>query len=339
MFSVYLNGNDISTQVIEVQTTSLSVGDFGSLISNDITGFLGQNYNQFYDNTSPASPFFGYTDLSIFEVEIYQGGVLVFKGNINQIVVDNQSKTANITMESVLGQALTKYITYISEDIDTPANVIKDLCILFGLEYDSTSFGYANSIYEVNLVFISVYITKAEITLLDLFQQICNYGVGRLYAINNVLYYDVFAPKITSSLYTFSDKLTNEDGITLYSAPIIEPLQKESLEGYNISNVSEFGPAASGTEKQQNFSLDGSTASNIRIMSLPAAVWIGEKWKSYFNTPQSKVRFTTPVSIGNVMELGFPIEIEYKYNQFGVMDIIEINKNNTLYTEIVGLTR
>jgi hypothetical protein len=336
---VFLLGTDISDKIISIPDTVATAGDFGQLTINDLPSIEGDNRNRFWDKRNQASPFYGASQLSKFDIEIVNEGLVTYVGVIQGIQANNQSKTATITLKSDIQSKLEKGLVYDSDSESNPAQMVKEICSLYKIQTDSISFGRASSVYELDLVHVSGKFRNIG-TVQDGIQQIIEVGLGRVYIANNCLYYDVFQPRTTDPMFTASDKVDSANGITLFSHPQTTAIEKEPISGYNVQFVGGLGGSAAtyGSSENQGKSIDGSTNSPVRILTLQAATWIGEKWMQYFALQQEQVAFSVPAKYGKTFAINNPIGIEYRGSSYTV-DLISVNNSFKVASELVGVSR
>jgi hypothetical protein len=345
MRQIYLLNNDISQYVITVADIVLNIGDFGQLTINDLTTLQGDNTRRFWDKSNPASPFYGARELSNYEITIYNDDVLVFTGVIQSLQADNDNKTATITLKSYIQLGLEKGLIYASSAATNPAIMIQEICSLYKIDIDGSSFGRASSIYETDLVRTSA-LFKNQGKVLDGIQNICEIGIARVYSQFNKLYIDVYDPSDSDSVFTLSDKsyrdsaVERRQGVTLLGHPNINTVEKEPINGYNIQCVGGVGGLAAvfGDSTAQGKSIDGSYNSPVRIMNLQSAVWIGERWVSYFANSQYIINCKTQSRYGKSIQLGFPIGIQYRGSEYSA-DIISLNNSLLNETAIGAMIR
>jgi hypothetical protein len=340
MRNIYLNDVNINEYTIEIPSITESAGDYGQLTVTEFPQVRGLNSTQFWDVTFQASPFYNASNYNTFKIRVENDGIDVFEGVIQNIDSDNESKIANVTLKSKIQKALEQKIIFASDGFVTPATVVREICSLYEIEINENTFRQSESIYNIDNVFISVFF-KGEITVLEALQRIAQVGVARIYVNEQKINFEVYKIKNAAPIFTASDLITNEDEVTLYSHIKTERVEKEPIEGYRIEYANGgAGPNAAvfGTEAQQSFTLDGSYASEIRIYSLQAAIWIGDTWIDYMKRTQQRVSFKVGAEFGKTLKLNYAIQIVYRGQSF-IVDIISINNNNILFSEIIGMTR
>lgn len=333
---VFLFDNDISDYVITLPNITLQAPNYGQLLISDYPVIVGNNIDGFWDKKNSASPFKGSNDLQGYRVQIKQNGVTVFTGSIQQIQANNDSKTAQITLRSDVQKALEKGIIFASSVQKSPSETVVDICNLYNIPVDSSSFGYSSSIYAVDNVLISALWIDPGVTVLEAIQQIAEIGCARVFLFNDVLYFQVYEEKTSAAIYEFSESLTQGN---LWSNPQVTSIQKEKATGYSITWTGE--PVATfGDDSGQFKSITAGYDSPIRIESLQAAVWIGEKWLSYLNRDQEQITFQTDIEIGSVIPLLSPVSVEYEgWSDIETVDIIGIDNGSNLFSVITGETR
>jgi hypothetical protein len=334
---VFLANQDISEHVATVPPLVQSAGEYGQLVVNDIPALTGVNLAGFWDAQNPASPFFG-VDPTVFTLSVQEDGVTTFFGHIKTVRSDNAARTAEVEIRSVIQDGLDHGAIYVSQSKETPADAVANLCSLYKIPIDAGSFGYSSAYYTSNLVFIDVRRLSPEGSVLDLIQQIAEYGCARVYVWQQRVYFDVYQTSNVAPLYTFTDSLSNEDGVTIYSHPIVETIEKEKVTGYHITTMKE--PAILGSGQEQGKTLEGGPDSAIRILTQQAGVWLGELWISYLNRFQKRISFDIPSYIGREFPLGQPFILDYTLRKWApvTLQCTGIDNSSRLSNRITGVT-
>ena len=338
MQKVYLFGEDISRYVTEIPAIIQNKADYGQLIINDIPSLTGENSKGFWDISNSSSPFFGAPRLTHYKIEIEQDGEITYTGYIQSIIIENQTRTATVNLQSTLQQLLDKKIIYESAASSTPSAIVAEICELYQILYDTTSFGISNSIYTLDEVYICANFTNPEISILDAFQQIAQLGIASIYSINGIVFFDVVSENSTPSIYEFTDDHDDQDGVSILNAPLIENMEKSYTTGYSVEWAGT--PIATlGLETDRGISISAGVDQNIKILSLQAAVWIGETWMDYVQKQQRRITFQTKSRLGKNLSLGYPVSIQYRDRQLETIDIISIDNSSKVFSTITGLTR
>ncbi len=331
---VRLLGNEITDKIVEIPALPQTQGDYGQLTINDIPSIKADNRYGYFDRSSSQSPFYGENDLSKFSIEIEIDGEVVWTGGVQSIKPDNASKTSEIFLRSELQAALAKGIVYASLEEDTPANIVAEICSLYKIPIDTSSFSRSNAVYSENSVTFSAFF-RGETTVLDAINQVAEFGVAAIFNNKNKLHFELYQERTVAPIITFSDKESGQ--VRVWSHPDANPLEKETIEGYRIETTTRF-TATRGTDSQQGKSLNGTMSSPVRITSLQSAVWIGDLWFDYLNKPQERIRFDIPAELGKSMSLGFPITLEYKGKTI-IGDVVLIDNSALKKSTIEVLTR
>ena len=142
-----------------------------------------------------------------------------------------------------------------------------------------------------------------------------------------------------NSIFTFSDDTSQINGVTIYSHPMIEYVEKEPINGYSI--VTTNGTAIFGNVENQAKTIQAGQDSPIQILSLQAGVWIGEKWIEYMNRNQKRITFDIPSKYAKTVPLGAPITISYSSGNWEdiVLDIVSIDNSSDVSGQIIGVSR
>jgi hypothetical protein len=323
-----------------VPTVVESAGDYGQLFSVEFPALTGLNRDGFWDKQNPASPIFGARELSKFAIRVERNGVDVFDGVITRIIADNNARTASIEIKSNIQRNLERGCIFSSKYQSTPSEMVSWICSLYDIEVNNSSFARSNSIYNSNFAYTSAFF-RGRISVLEAIQEIARFGCARVYISKQKLNFDVFRQRSSSSVFTVSDQSDNPDGITLWSDPVVENIEKEPIEGYRIEYIDGEGPLAAtlGGTEQQTFTLNGGKGNAVRINTIQGAIWYGELWFSYFNTPQNIVSFRIPGRVGKSLEINMAITLEFKNRTPLIIDIISIDNNEERFSIVRGLTR
>jgi hypothetical protein len=340
---VFLGTNDVSELITRVPLINLSSGQIGGLITNDLPALLGDNITGFWDTRNPRSPFFGVEDLSVFSIKVIVDDNTIFDGFIQGISADNRAKTAEITVKSILQTALESTLIAVTDDQindiyqQTPADAVAEIAADYLLPIDSASFGASNTVYNADNVYISLELIRPEMTMLDAFQQIANIGVARIYAVNGVLFFDAFQNKTGASpLETFSDDPATTGG-ALLEPPRSDSLEKETQTGYSIEWAGT--PAATfGDSEEQGVSIAAGMDAGIKITSLNAAIWVGERWLKYLAAGQQTITFRIPIEYGRVLPLGSIVRVDYSFWDPVDVEVIAIDNSQLVSSEVRGTT-
>jgi hypothetical protein len=337
---VKLNDIDISKYVMSVSSIEQNAGDYGQITSVDFPDLTGENTTGFWDTTNQASPFFGNVELSKNRIEIINDGVSIFNGVLLAINSDDQSRTAAVTIKSDIQRKLEKDIIFASDDVSTPSAMVENICNLYGIETNPTSFSRSQSVYTQNNIVTSAFF-QGETTILNAIQQIAEIGVARAYIYNQKLNFDVFRERNAPSSFLVTDVPRSTNSITLKSNVETENQQKEPKQGYRIEYVGGEGPLAAtlGSEEQQEFAISAGSSNSVRINNLVSAIWLGDKWIEYFNKAQQVYTFEVPVEYGKVLQINDPISIEFRGRSEILIDIIGINNTKKVTSTIKGLSR
>lgn len=336
---VYLFTTDISKFVMDVDNIVQSAGEYGQLTVNEIPGMTGRNTTGFWDVNNPSSPFYGNTQqqLNNQKITIVLDGVTVFYGGIRNLQSDNLARTCAIELQSALQFTLERGSTYASEAKETPSQAIANICLLYNVPFDSASFAAATATYLDNNIYIEVRDDDPWNTVMDVFQLLIDAGVGRLYSLNGILYYDVYSVRTIASSYTFSDRHSGR--VTIYSHPTSDYVTKDLVNGYSVETMEGIAPF--GAPEEQSKQISGGVDSLVRILDLQSGVWIGDLWLSYLNRPQKRIEFGIPSSIGKSLVLNTAVTLDYTLQNWlpTVIDINTIDNTTRVISKIAGLTR
>lgn len=336
MRTVKLQGNDITKYILSIPSIVNSTSEYGQITSVDMPVLIGDNRHRFFDTDNPASPFFGALTLSNYLFEITDNGITVFSGNIDTLEANNETKQANITLKSTIQKKLEKGLIYASSSDSNPAEMAREICELYKIDINSDSFNRSSNIYNDNSVVTTAFF-RGEGTLLDGLQQIAEIGCARVYVSSGLINFEVFETKEALPVATFTDNFNNIGYHPLYSRPKTQNIQKEPITGYKVEWTGGF-PAVFGDSEEQGKTITANKGSTVRIETLQSAVWIGEKWLEYFNTPQNMINFRISNHLGRSLGVNYPVQINYKGKSV-IVDINSIDNSNIVYSDIWGQTR
>lgn len=336
---VFLFTTDISKYVQDVENIVQASGEYGQLTINDIPGLTGNSINGFWDVNNPSSPFYGVSDLSPYTITIQLDGVNVFIGGILTLDTDNRSCTTAVGLRSSLQVALERGLVYSSEQMETPSQAIANICLEYGLPFDSASFAVANNIYITDEIYIEVRAVDPFVKMIDIFQNILDIGVAKMYSLNGVLYYNVYDDQSTpvASIKTFSDRVTGK--CEIYDYPVSEWVQKDSVNGYSIETMG--GIADFGAPEQQSRTISAAGDAPVRILALQSGIWIGDRWMRYLNRPQRRITFGVPAGFAKVIPIQAAVTLDYSRKgwQPTILDLVSIENTNRVMGMMTGLTR
>jgi hypothetical protein len=328
---------DITEHVADVAQTKATAGDYGQLAINDINEIQGINTRGFWDTSNPASPFFNNLKEFTTKIEIYLENQKVFEGTIGSIKADNNSARATVFLKSELQTALEQGIIYASADQATPTEIVEEIANLYKIDIDVLSFSRSDFVYNQNNIFLSAFF-QGETTVLKAIEQIAQIGIARVYADKNRLSFDVFREKTNSPVAIFTDD--EDSNVNLYSNPIVEIFEQETISGYQIEWIGGAGGSlvTFGNEESRGKQINGGADQPIKIMTLNGAVWVGERWLEYLNSKVEKMSFKIPAAIGKSLSVLDAVQLIYKNRTYD-LDIVEIDRSGLASYIITGIIR
>lgn len=336
--TIRLGTIDISRYVVGLPSLAEQTAEYGQLIVEDLPTMTGENGTGFWDARNPASPFFG-SKLSDLPISAARAGVQVWGGRIQGIRADARARTAEITLRSSIQRKLDSGAIYFSgtdtNPSDTPAHIAQRICALYGIPFDSGTFGRSHGIYARDNALISAHLILPELTVRDALQQIANIGCARVYWDGEALRFEAWEQRTAPPIIMFSDDPANP--ARLFVPPMVEPLEKQEAGGYSIQWLG--GVAPFGAEQ---LSISAGADAPFRIRSLQGAVWFGELWLEYLQTQQKRITFGVSAAYGRALRLGYPVGIEYSGGGWGsleTVDVVSIDNSSELVSTITGLTR
>lgn len=334
-YTVTLANQDITRYVTNIPSFVDSVGLYGQITVNQINSITGINANGFWDAENPASPFY-HADPKGYQIEITKNGIPIFSGKILSISI--AGRTATVNLQSALTKAFESGCIYLSEEIQTPAEAVRDICLLYEIPIETASFTASNAEYSDNNVWIEVFSPRPDQTVFQVLQAIAEIGVAALSVVKGKLRFDLYRRRDSPGIVTISDSKHQRDS-KLLSIPAVTTIEKDRTVGYSIQTVQ--GIASLGSEIDQGKTISAGVESIVQIKTLSAGIWIGEKWIEYLNRPQNRVTFTTAAGIGRDLPLLSPIDIEYTgggWNQF-TADAVSIDVSSLVNAVVTAETR
>lgn len=338
MTTVKLGTIDISRFVVSMPRIAEQTADYGQFLVVDMPVLVGENSRGFWEERNPASPFHG-GDMAETPITVDRDGVLIWTGLIQGIRCTGRDRTAEVTLRSEIQRKLDSGCIYVSgtatNPADTPANIGRAICELYGIPVDSSSFGQSHGSYYLDNVLVSSAMITPEVTVRDALQQLAQIGCARMYFTDGKVHFELWRRATHTQIVTFSDNPAA--AARLLDHPATEPLEKQETNGYSVQWNG--GEAVWGTDP---ISVSGGPDAAFQIQSLQAAVWVGEKWLNYMTTAQRRISFAVSAQYGRALKLGYPIGIEYSgggWDSIQLVDIVSIDNSNPLLSLITGVTR
>lgn len=339
--TITLQGQDISNLISDTPDVIYDCGEYGQVVFADTPSIIGNNSLGIWDNQNPGSFLFGAQSYDGFTMNVNVDGVDTINGTIKAVRANNTTKLAEIDVLTPLQNLLQKGCIYTSDDEpETPAVAAFNILDLYKIPCDSNSFSLSNAEYIRDDVYIMVNSLFPDMTCLDVLQLICEISLARMYSINGIVFFDAFMIDLEPvSIYTFSDRITNSDGITIYSEPLVELVEKEPLTGYTVMTAT--GPVQDGPEdNNKGKSISGKADDPITIKDEAAGTSIGLRWVNYSQHGQTRITVGVPNRIASVLQLGQTVTIDYSQGKWSPVDIIitGIDKSNPVMTMLKGVT-
>lgn len=309
---ITLSGQVISDLISDTPGIIIQTGEYGQTVFAEIPSITGNNSDGVWDSMNMGSPLFGVDNYDNYEIDVLIDGQSVLNGSIKNVSANNKTRLAEIQVLTKLQKALQIGCIYTSgEEPETPAMAALNILDLYNIPYDVSSFANSNASYVADDVYIMVNLLTPEMTVLSVFQELCEKGLARIYDVNGVVYFDAFqvdyAPE---SMYTFSDRLTNLDGITIYDEPNPQLLEKEQILGYTV--ITAAGTVSDGpVDNNKGKTIDGGPDRPITIKDTAAGTSIGLRWVNYSQYRQNKIILGVPSRIANFLPLGTAVTIDY----------------------------
>lgn len=326
-------GIDITEYLTEYPTIPFgrsNYGDFPSLgnISIDL-----DNTNQLFNPQNDKSFFYGNNwqgwDSKIYEVS---GEDLIWEGVLSNLSISNNMKKTSLSMLNRFTLYLDKIIPYYSEDLKSPAEIAKNICILYGIPYDNASFTRSANIQELNGVIISANINfENNLNLYDGLKMLADVGVARLYIWKNKLYYDTYDQDYSNSLIYVPNNV-------IWKIDPLQTLDRNPLTSYSI--VTESGVAITGgveTDEGNLKTLDLSYNNPFSTASLTGANYIGNTYMEISQKTIYQVDIQMKRGYALILEPTSKLNINlppYIYDTN--FEIMNIDNSGNLYSNIQG---
>ncbi len=309
---------DITNDIINPQSIEIvkQVSDYGqAIVTPAITLTLSDKDNR-YNSRYGSGMFYNYPDYSEFKVSILgdSGSIglstMLYRGQIQEVNSDTGNQTT-ITINSELQKQLEPRFIYVSEAQMNPAEILRELCIQRGIEYDVNSINVSSNIYDNNAVVCSAKVLKPDTSILSFLQALAQIGIARIYTIDNKIAMNVYdKTAVPVPVITF-DTSVHSGSNPLLSKVVYETIHKDPPQGYNVQwvgGVTEYTTESKFSDKfiQQ---ISGGNDALVRIESLQSAVWIGETWHHFLNKESAVLTGDIAREYGVQIDLGYPIQI------------------------------
>ena len=333
--TVLLNDEDITQFISGNPLIPQMVGDYGQLTINDLPSMTGINTSFFWDPLNQQSPFYQAQDLTQNRIKLVRNSLTIYDGFIQQINIA-ADRTSEIILRSFLQEALEQGVIYVSDVPETPTDIVERIASLYEIPIDYISFGAANRVYSQNKILFMSFMDLAELSILEAMQNVAEMAMGRVYVQNNLLKYDVYFDRTAQPVFEITDDPAKT--ATMYGTPLVSPMEKEKVSGWSIEWVG--GLAQEGTIRQAK-TIQAGPDDPIQIMTLQSAVYLGDLWLQYLNTPQNRVTVAIPAPFGESLSLNNPVRVEQTLTNWSpfVMDLTEIVATDNVQYTVTGIQR
>ncbi len=333
--TVYLGTNDISRWVIDLPNVQLRAGEYGQVATNPIPFLPGADQTGFWNSRCAASPFYGMTRPADFPIRIEIAGLTVFTGSIQGITSDGYK--ADVSLRTILQRTLEGGLIYESPAVPLdPASTFAAICVQYGIPFDSVSVATSAAIYTAAGLAVQVSQPSPAVKILDAFQALAEVGVARIYEVLGTVYFEAWQPRTAVALSTFTDTVGVD---TLWDRPTVQTVEKDACEGYVVEWIG--SPThVRGLSNAIRRTISAGPGATVMITSDNGAVWVGEQWFRYLNTPQDMITFRVPAAIGRSLVIGAAVEIDYsRWAAPVTVDVQALDLGSDLYTTLTCLTR
>jgi hypothetical protein len=335
--TVYLNGNiDITEYVHSRPSLRSEIPLFGQMMVGSSATIDVVNKDGWANYNNPASPFYGFPDLSEFTVSIFYDDQKMFEGLIDSI--HKNGLLATISLQSEICKLVSQRLIYASTEISNPAKIFREICTQYSIPYDPISVGHSESIYELNEVRCSAYILTPDSDIASVFQMLCTVGVARIYSNHGVLYFDVYEDIYPVGICTIDSRAFNANNYLITNMEISN-VPRDTMTGYDIETVKGTASYQSDSEAMQT--INAGSDAIVRINTLQSAVWIGETWIEYTGRDDTQTRFGVATkTLGRDLEIGYPVDVYDKdTGNTLTVEITSIDRSDTIVTQCQGVTR
>lgn len=342
MTTISLLGNNINRYCAGLPKLPIATGEFGQVSMSSLPSLTGLNERGFWDQQNAASPFYGATSLTGFSLAIDQDGVTVLSGALQTIIADYTSKTAQVTVRGSMQAALERGCIYVSANPATPSTIVRELCEEYGIATDPGSFAACEAVFADANVSLYARFLAPDTSVLNAIEQVCQMTCSRVWAVNDVVFMDVYQTKTTSPLTTFTNRRAGGQPCTIWSpgGPTVTDLTKEPCEGFYVEWADTTNPASQGSDVAARKTISGRSDAALTITDFDTAVWIGGTWFDYLNRPQRQIAFGIPPWYGRQLALGYPVAIDFtRWNDPVTIDITGIDNTSPAVTLLTGVTR
>lgn len=312
---IYLNDQNISDFIIGNSfSISQNKSEPGQVLINSIPGIQGIDTSGFWNPLNPVSIFYGVNDFTLYTIKIISDSSVVFEGFIQNITRNSgDSGIVDIELQSEIQRLLETNIIYTSGGDMNPSKIFAEVCDLYKIKYDPVSQGRSNYKYELDEIKCSVSILKPEISILEFFDQLSQVGIASIFSIGNVLYFNVYENNsISEILYELNDT-SFSDAYFILTEPTISNVKKDIPSGYSIKYKTSTPPNFENTleygDQKNSFSIDGGSASTIKISNLQSATWTGENWMRYLNRTDSQISFDISSNLASELHVDYTLKL------------------------------
>jgi len=282
---VYIDGYDLTSDVDSIPAIDINIPEF-SVVDNKImndtnTLTLPQDYTSFFKNGR---------DINKITVQIYEDSKLVFDGfvdtieyRLRSVVVTTKSKTT-ILFNSTLDADYVIVDAY-------PSNILKQLCGLLDITFNT--FSYNTTLNYHKALDITFDVIDVDLNYAELFQKLAEVTCGKIYFLNNEIYYEIFSNGLEYPVVELNGK-------DFVSYPVIE--QKSTIGTvYNGTDVKYGAGLILYNLTNATKVIDMSNSSIIRTSNIITAQHIAQSYDSLGSTKKYRLNAVVKESLKNIL--------------------------------------
>lgn len=331
---VFIGGYDVSDFIISIPELIESKNDIGQLSITENIVIVEDNSSGIWYLDNYKS-FLYNKDITTLKCVIYNDDNIEFEGLL--LSVDTNKSTSNITIKSKMYDLLNQNTVFIS-DVDTPAVVTMDILDFYGFDIDMSSFQKSHTIhtaYSLECQVICLPSNYANITLIDVLQNLANIGVASLYFSNNKFYYKAYDPALEepdTSVFVSKEDIAQNFNITNV---VVERIDNYTIKWANQEpNNLVFGGDFSSYKSLQN--MDYGLDNYIHIKNSVGCTYIGNSYVALSKLKKYSIDLVLYKEVGAVLNIGSIVSISE--SSIGWVDkkfeVFSINKSHKFLTKL-----
>lgn len=186
---VYIDGYDVTSDLDSIPAIDINIPEYGTIddkIMNDTNILtLPQSYATFFNNGR---------DINKITVEIYEDNKLVFDGFVDTIEYQLRSNVINVKSKTTILFNSTLDADYVITDA-YPADILLQLAGLLDITFNTYSYNTVLNYHKA--LDIKFTVIDVDLNYAELFQKLAEVTCGKIYYLNNELYYEIFSNELS----------------------------------------------------------------------------------------------------------------------------------------------